>query len=66
MYIFVSTVTKRIIDIVKESNLKNVLGSFAEIHCNFLVLEQRVFKFRRNEVFKRLYVDQQSRSDEIR
>jgi hypothetical protein len=65
---FISSVNKRIIDIVKESNLKTVLGSFAEIHCNFLVYESRVFKLKRPNninVFKYLYIDKNLTSDEI-
>eukprot|EP01084_Bolivina_argentea_P306282 529254_1 len=63
---FNSKVTKRIIELVKNENIRKYMKTFSEIHSDFLVLEHRVFSFYGGmRSWNRLYIDKEQRGDEL-
>eukprot|EP01084_Bolivina_argentea_P129672 228995_1 len=63
---FNSKVPKRIIELIKTENIRKYMKTLSEIHCDFLVLEHRVFSlYGGPKSFNNLYVDKEHRSDEL-
>eukprot|EP01083_Nonionella_stella_P294027 999766_1 len=63
---FNSKVPKRIIELIKSENIRKYMKTFSEIHCDFLVLEHRVFSlYGGYKSFNNLYINKENRSDEL-
>ena len=61
-----SDVSKRVIELIKNENIRKYMKTFSEIHCDFLVLEHRVFSLYGDyKSFNDLYINKEHRSDEL-
>ena len=59
-------VPKRIIDLIKNENIRKYMKTFSEIHSDFLVLEHRVFSlYGGKKSFNDLYINKENRSEEL-
>jgi len=63
---FNSKVPKKIIELIKNENIRKYMKTFSEIHCDFLVLEHRVFSlYGGYKSFNDLYINKENRSDDL-
>lgn len=66
IYMIYTEVPKKIIELIKNENIRKYMKTFSEIHCDFLVLEHRVFSlYGGYKSFNNLYINKENRSDEL-
>jgi len=62
---FCAPISRAIMEYIKKQEIRRYLAAFKEIHCDFNVLEKRVFSLNRDEAFSTLYINKNDIGDEI-